>query len=460
MQNSASPAVHAHALGDRGPGEPQKVVVVGGGITGCVLAERLRERWPGAELTLLEGSSRLGGLSVAGDPDDIGWDRFYHVVTPQDRRLIAWLGRLGVGDRLRFRAARTGFYTDGGLHPFNTPLDFLAFPPLSLPQKVRLAATILYASRVRDGAPLEKCTAESWLRKLSGDGVYDKIWGPLLRAKLGSAHGEAAAAFIWSTIRRLYATREGENKAESFGYISGGYAPVFAAAERHLQRLGVKVQKGARVAAITPGAAPHSLRVRTADGVELAADRVLFTGPSRALPELCRELPVPQPLLERAAAQRYLGVICMVVKLRRALSPYYVLNLTDPGLPFTGVIGLTTLVDPEEVGGYHLVYLPRYLPDDDPDFQKPDEAFYEPFMAALQRIFWRRGFSPDEVVLWRVFRTRFVSPLHVLRYDELRLPVPILPGQLYLLNTGRVLGGTLNNNQMIEEAELGLSEIG
>ena len=43
MQNSASPAVNAHALGDRGPGDPEKVVVVGGGITGCVLAQRLRE---------------------------------------------------------------------------------------------------------------------------------------------------------------------------------------------------------------------------------------------------------------------------------------------------------------------------------------------------------------------------------------------------------------------------------
>ena len=123
-------------------------------------------------------------------------------------------------------------------------------------------------------------------------------------------------------------------------------------------------------------------------------------------------------------------------------------------------LGLLGIGIPEEVGGSHLIYLPRYLPDDDPDFAKPDEAFYEPFMAALQRIFWRRGFRPDEVVLWRVFRTRFVSPLHVLRYDELRLPVQILPGQLYLLNTGRVLGGTLNNNQMIEEAELGLGEIG
>jgi protoporphyrinogen oxidase len=469
--HGGSASSHSHTGLQAAPSRavPQQVVIIGGGVTGCVLAERLRERWPTAQLTLLEGSGALGGLSVASQPDDIGWDRFYHVVTPQDTRLIGWLGRLGIADRLRWKAARTGFYTDGRLHPFNTPLDFLRFPPLSLPQKVRLAATILYASRVSDGAPLEKLTAEQWLRKLSGSGVYEKIWGPLLRAKLGSAHGEAAAAFIWSTIRRLYATREGEGKTEAFGYISGGYAPVFQVAEQYLQQRGVTVRKNARVTAIEKAAGekaagekaagPHPLRVRTADGSELAADRVIFTGPSRALPKLCSGLDVPGGLLERAARQRYLGVICMVVKLRRAVSPYYVLNLTDPGLPFTGVIGLTTLVSPDEVGGHHLMYLPRYLPDDDPDFDKPDEAFYEPFMSALQRIFWRRGFSPDEVVLWRVFRARFVSPIHVLRYDELRLPIAILPGQLYLLNTGRVLGGTLNNNQMIEEAELGLGEL-
>ena len=191
----------------------------------------------------------------------------------------------------------------------------------------------------------------------------------------------------------------------------------------------------------------------------MAADRVIFTGPSRVLPRLCRDLDVEPSILERARSQRYLGVICMVLRLRRAVSPYYVLNLTDPGLPFTGVIGLTTLVDPQEIGGDHLIYLPRYLPDNDPDFDKPDEAFFAPFMDAMQRVFWRRGFSMDDVILWRVFRSRFVSPIHTLHYDEQRLPIPMLPGQLYLLNTGRILGGTLNNNQMIEEAELGLGEI-
>ena len=67
-----------------------RYVVIGGGVTGCVLAERLKQRRPQSSVTLVEGSSTLGGLSVRSEPDPIGWDRFYHVVTPQDVMLTDW----------------------------------------------------------------------------------------------------------------------------------------------------------------------------------------------------------------------------------------------------------------------------------------------------------------------------------------------------------------------------------
>src|SRR5438132_359268 len=122
------------------------VAVIGGGVAGCNLAERIKQAWPRSHVALLEADQHLGGLSVRSEPDDIGWDRFYHVVTPQDRHLLSWLGRMGIGDRLRWRSVGTGFYTDGRLYPFSTPLDFLLFRPLSLIDKLRLGATILYAS--------------------------------------------------------------------------------------------------------------------------------------------------------------------------------------------------------------------------------------------------------------------------------------------------------------------------
>ena len=52
--------------------------------------------------------------------------------------------------------------------------------------------------------------------------------------------------------------------------------------------------------------------------------------------------------------QGYLGVICVLLALRRPLSPYYTLYLADGSLPFTAVIETTNLIDPELVGGHHL----------------------------------------------------------------------------------------------------------
>ena len=50
---------------------------------------------------------------------------------------------------------RTGFYTDGRSTRSPMHARVSPFPPLCLLDKVRLAATILYASRLRDWQALE-----------------------------------------------------------------------------------------------------------------------------------------------------------------------------------------------------------------------------------------------------------------------------------------------------------------
>lgn len=448
--------------GESGSALRKHVVVIGGGVTGCVLAERLRQRRPDDAVTLLEGSKTLGGLSVASAPDELGWDRFYHVVTPQDVLLEDFLRRIGCADRLRFRSVHTGFFVDGKLFPFDSPLDFLRFSPLSFLEKTRLLAGIFYAVRlpVHKEARLWDVSAKTWLSEVFGDAVVEKFWAPLLRAKLGEAANETAAMFIASTIRRLFATRQGKDQKEAFGYISGGYKTVFEAAERYLAGLSVTVRKEAPVQHLAQGTDGRlCVRVGGENGHTLVADEVFFTGPCRALPALCEGSLLPPALRKLASTVRYLGVLCFAIKLLRPLLPYYVLNLIDSTLPFMGVIGLSTLVDPSELSGQHLVYLPRYLPDDHPDFDLPDDVLVPRFLSGISRVAHRRGFCVDEIVHAQLFRARFVSPIPVCGYDKLRLPVTLVPGRLHLVNSGRILGGTLNNNQMIEETERALDEV-
>ena len=48
---------------------------------------------------------------------------------------------------------------------------------------------------------------------------------------------------------------------------------------------------------------------------------------------------------EQHRSIRYLGVICPTLLLKKAISPYYVTNITDTWPPFTGIIEMTALID-------------------------------------------------------------------------------------------------------------------
>ena len=61
----------------------------------------------------------------------------------------------------------------------------------------------------------------------------------------------------------------------------------------------------------------------------------------------------------------YLGVVCVLLVLSKKLSPYYVINLLDKDLPFTGIVEVTNVVDSTDFDGRHLVYLPKYFAPSD-----------------------------------------------------------------------------------------------
>jgi protoporphyrinogen oxidase len=133
-------------------------------------------------------------------------------------------------------------------------LEFLRFPPLDLISKFRLGGTIFYASRVKDWKALEKISVENWLTKLSGKKTFEKMWKPLLKAKLGEAYKETSAAFIWATIQRMYAARNSGLKREMFGYVRGGYARVLEKFGEVLREKNVEIELNSRIEKIEKNA--------------------------------------------------------------------------------------------------------------------------------------------------------------------------------------------------------------
>src|SRR5205085_2915832 len=150
-------------------------------------------------------------------------------------------------------------YTDGRLYSMSNSVEFLRFPPLGLLDKIRLGATIFYASKVKNWRRLERIPVADWLESWSGRRTTQKIWLPLLRAKLGENYRHASAAFIWAIIARMYAARKTGLKKEMFGYVRGGYGRILDRYAAILRMAGVTVRTGTPISAIRRTAGRHTI---------------------------------------------------------------------------------------------------------------------------------------------------------------------------------------------------------
>lgn len=425
--------------------------IIGGGVLGMTLAHRLAKQ--GQHVALFEAAPQLGGLASAWQLGDVTWDRHYHVTLLSDSHLRKLLADLSLEKETQWVETKTGFYVDGRLLSMSNAWEFLRFPPLRLWDKLRLGATIWYASRIKDWRALEKVPVVDWLRRLSGERTTNRIWLPLLRAKLGENYRHASAAFIWAIIARMYAARRTGLKKEMFGYVPGGYARVLGVFEQKLREEGVNLRLGERVVEVR--SSEQGLGVTRDDGMVEYFDRVVVTTPCPAVARVCPELGMAET--ERLNGVRYQGILCASVLLKKPLAHYYVTNITDDWVPFTAVIEMTALVRPVELGGHHLVYLPKYVPADDPAFDWSDREIAEKFLTALEKMY--PHFQRSDVLEFRVSRVNHVLPIAALNYSARVPPMPTSVPGLFVVNSAQIVNGTLNVNETIQLAERAVATV-
>ena len=414
---------------------------------GMTLARRFASA--GYRVTIIEGADRTGGLTTWHRFDDVIWDRFYHVILPSDSNLIGLLDELNLKHDLQWRRTYTGFFVDEKLHSISNNIEFLKFPLLSFVSKIRLGLTMIYASRINDWKKLEHTTCEAWLRRVSGNENVDKLWKPLLLAKLGVSYRRVSAVFIWSYIKRMFSARDKSASAEHLGHVVGGYHRILNAMEQQISDSGGSVLLNTEVRSIktSDNGVTVSCAGREGAGHELEFDQVVCTSPVNVLEKI---MPVSLLRVEEtqsAGQVEYLGVVCVVLVTRRPITRYYVVNIADESIPFTGVIGMSNVVDVEQTNGLHFTYLPRYLLSTDEEMRKPDDWFKESFVAGVKRIF--NDFDESDIVGVHVNRAVKVQPLQVLGYSSLVPGVSTTDSRVHVLNTSQFVNATLNNNEVV-----------
>ncbi len=426
--------------------------IVGGGIMGMTLALRLAQQ--GKQVSLFEAAPDLGGLVSSWKMDDIEWDKFYHVILLSDFGTRGILKEIGLEQDIEWIETKTGFYMNGKLYSMSDTIEFLKFPTLNLIDKFRLGVTIIVASKIKNWKRLENIPVTDWLKKWSGKNTFNKIWLPLLRAKLGESYKKTSAVFIWATIQRLYGARRSGLKKEMFGYVPGGYKRVIEAFKQKLVAAGVEIKTN-RVAVEIGTGTNLKAKIRFTDNVVEEFDKVISTLPAGLSAKICNGISEEEQ--RQLNNINYLGVICMAVLMDKSISDFYVTNITDSWVPFTGVIEMSALVDKKYFKNNTLVYLPKYLDPADPLFESSDEEIGAYFMENFKKMYpW---ITNNNIKFAGVARAKHVITVLTKNYSdnlpEIKTSIP----NVYIINTAYIMDGILNVNETIRVAETKLKEI-
>jgi len=92
----------------------RSTAILGAGALGLTVAFRLAQR--GHAVTVIEREPLPGGLAAGFELEPGMWlEKFYHHLFRSDRRAVAMIEELGLGDRLEWKAPVTATLRDGQL---------------------------------------------------------------------------------------------------------------------------------------------------------------------------------------------------------------------------------------------------------------------------------------------------------------------------------------------------------
>lgn len=383
----------------------QKVAIIGAGAMGLAAAYHALKA--GHDVTVYEHDKVAGGMAAHFDFAGLSIERFYHFVCKADQPTFDLMAELGIGDKMRWRGTSMGYYIDGQLCKWGDPVSLLTFPKLGLIGKLRYGLLAFTSTKRSDWTHLDTLKADEWIRAWVGKRTYDKMWRPLFDLKFFEYAGNISAAWIWTRMKRVGNSRRSLMQ-EELGYIDGGSETLVKALVEAIERLGGHIKLATAVEEIVAENG-RVTGVRTAAGME-QADAVICTVPT---PYVSRLVPaLPEDLRHRYDTIPNIGVVCVMFRLRKPVTPHFWVNISDDRIDIPGIIEFSNLRElPEPV-----VYIPYYMPQSHPKFEKDDAFFIDEVLRYLQMI--NPEISQDDVIATQVGRLRYAQPICQPRFLE------------------------------------------
>jgi len=391
----------------------QRIAVLGAGPMGLAVAYQLAR--DGHQPIVFEADDRVGGMTAAFDFSGLSIERYYHFHCISDHAFLSVLEELGLADKMHWVETKMGYWFQGRLQPWGNPVALLKFRGLSLIAKFRYGLHAFLCTKRNDWKPLDHVEAIGWIKYWVGKEAYEVLWRRLFDYKFYDYTDNLSAAWIWSRIRRIGRSRYSLFR-EKLGYLEGGSETLLQAMVADIEAHGGEIRLKSPIGKVVIEAG--KLRGVEVAGQFEAFDKVISTIPLPYVPKLMPDLPTD--ILKRFQAINNIAVVCVIVKLRKALTGNFWLNTNDPDMDIPGLVEYNNLRPLNQ----HIVYVPFYMPGEHPKFAEPDQAFLDKVHSYLKKI--NPALNDEDFIDMRASRYRYAQPICEPGYLD-KLPPVALP---------------------------------
>ncbi len=394
--------------------EPQRIAVLGAGPMGLAVAYQLVQ--DGHHPILFEADDRVGGMTATFDFSGLTIERFYHFHCISDTAFLNMLVELGIADKMRWVETKMGYWHQGSLQPWGNPIALLRFKGLSFIAKFRYGLHAFLCTKREDWRPLDKLEATSWIKRWVGAEAYEVLWRRLFEYKFYQYTEHLSAAWIWSRIRRIGRSRYNLFR-EKLGYLEGGSDTLLQAMKAAILAGGGEIRLKTPVSKVVIESGTVK-GVVVSDNMEVF-DKVVSTIPLPFVPRIFPDL--PKPILDLFSSVKNIAVVCVIAKLRKSVTENFWLNTNDPEMDIPGLVEYSNLRPMDQV----VVYVPFYMPFEQPKFKEPDLVFLDKVRRYLKKI--NPDLTDDDFIDLRASRYRYAQPVcgpgHLETLPPVALPI-------------------------------------
>ena len=378
----------------------ERIAVLGAGPMGLAVAYQLLR--DGHSPTIFEADDRIGGMTASFDFSGTAIERYYHFHCTSDSAFLTLISELGIADKMIWTETKMGYWYDNKLQPWGNPSALLSFRGLSILSKIRYGLMMFISTKRKNWRSLDKLNAISWIKRWVGQEAYEILWRRLFAYKFYSFSGNLSAAWIWSRIRRLGTSRYSIFK-EKLGYLQGGSSTLLTALRVFMEENGVEIKLSHPVERVLIENG-RVVGIETSKGVEIFS-KVISTIPLPLIHHLIPSL--PKEILEKYRSVNNIAVVCVIVKLKKRLSDYFWINISDDEMDIPGLVEFTNLRPLNAKAS--IIYVPFYLPTDNKKYKESDIVFIKKVKQYLMKI--NPNLTQDDFIDVHANRYKYAQPV-------------------------------------------------